>query len=208
MYGHLRLSSEVDGHIPHILYGCQKGRDQWDWEVGASQLGSARCRMRGIIVFPGGGVRSSKQLAPIHILHVVIRGNLIDLLQPPTQYVAVIMGEWVINTGTNQDISQPTPMGRINLPLEYPTPGVKVKTATSSGILHSMVSIIGLMFVWTGRRGVLKRKSLQCLPTRYLVYYAAGLRFPIGGSAFPSGRARAIIYDPGRSVARSLSQLE
>ena len=49
-------------------------------------------------------------------------------------------GELEINTGANHDISQPTPMGRINLPSEYPAHGVKVKTATSGGILHSAAS--------------------------------------------------------------------
>ena len=56
-------------------------------------------------------VRSSEQIPPIHILDVVIPGNMIHLSQPPTQYVEVIKGELVINTGTNHDISQPIPDG-------------------------------------------------------------------------------------------------
>ena len=65
-------------------------------------------------------VRSSEQIAPTHILDVVIPGNLIDLLQPPTQYVAVIKGELELNTGTNHDISQPTPMGELIYPWIIP----------------------------------------------------------------------------------------
>ena len=152
-------------------------------------------------------IRSSGQIAPTHILDVVIHGNLIGPLQPPTQYVAVIKGELVINTGTNHDISQPTPMGRINLPLDYPAPDVKVKTATC-GILHSSVSTNRPNVYVGGAVRCLGNKSFQCFPTRYLVYSEAGIRFPIGESTFPAGRARAIIYDPIRSIVRSLSQPE
>ena len=193
---------------PHLLYERQKGKAQWDWEVGASQLGPSQCGVRGIIVFAMGKVSSSDQIAPIRILYVVIPGNLIDLLEPPTQDAAVIKGELVINTGTNRDISQHTPTGRINLPLDHLAPGVKVKTATSSGILHSAVSTNRSNVCADGAVRRVENKSFQRFPTRSLGYSEAGLRFLIGESTLPSGRAHAIIYDSDRSIARSLSQLE
>ena len=52
--------AEISPPSPHLPYERQRGKAQWDWDVNAAQLGAAKCRMWGIIVFAIG--RSGRRI--------------------------------------------------------------------------------------------------------------------------------------------------
>lgn len=159
----------------------------------------------GVVVFISPKIQLEKLFDPIFILDVIEPERLIDHLQPVTPGKLVLYGELKINSAFFEDIMRPTPSGRLQLDhtTQPPTPWFKGKTEFRPCFSHSLDR--------RNRCNVLGENALRCVgrsdialvPTRYQVYYANGICFPLGGGEFaPSGCVHTLIFDPLPRVLR------
>ena len=174
-----------------------------------ASLGAAQSRARRVWICQTGNLPVNQHISPLYVSEVCVPENIIDYLQPLEESDdSILEGGFRITRSFVSNILEPTPLGWIQLVGNKLCVGDKVCLSTAEGILASRIDQ-SRSEAWVNRqRKICSNSSFTVLPTRFQVYSANGVTFPFGERFCPSGRGRAIFYDPNIGKVGSLSLLE